>query len=152
MSATEFLKFCISWGHTESCPSGKSSLNVFSFMQLTSAPVSTLTLGVAGYGEFKMLSSLVGLNMVNWLKHIYPWWIWLSDSIFIDVGVIIILGGLNKIGSLFSSFLGLAYLVEISNFMAVFALCILGWTLLSWLVFCFPHLMHFPSIPGGFLD
>ena len=47
------------------------------------------------------------------------------------------LGGLNKIGSLFSSFLGLAYLVEMSNFMAVFALCILGWTLLSWPMFLF---------------
>ena len=43
MSATEFPKFCILWGHTESFTSGKSSLKVFSFMQFTSAPVSTLT-------------------------------------------------------------------------------------------------------------
>ena len=63
----------------------------------------------------------------------------MSDSIFIDVGVIIILGWcLNKNGSLFSSFLGLAYFVEMSNFMAVLALGILSWTL--------------PSISGGFLD
>ena len=72
------------------------------------------------------------------------------DSIFINVGVIIILGGLNKIGSLFSSFLGLAYLVEMSNFMAVFALCILGWTLLSWLVFLFSTSHTLSLHPWGF--
>ena len=47
---------------------------------------------------------------------------WVSSSFW---------GGLNKIGSLFGSFLGLAYLVKMSNYMAVFAICILGWTLLS---------------------
>ena len=88
--------------------------------------------------------------MVNQLKHIYPWWIWLSDSIFIDVGVIIILGCLNKIGSLISSFLGLAYLVKMSNFMAVFALCILGWTLLSWLVIWFSTSHALPLHPYRF--
>ena len=89
------------------------------------------SLGVAGYGEFKVFSSSVGLN----IKHIYPWWIWLSDSIFINVGVVIIFGGLNKVGPLFASFLALAYLVEMSNFMAVFALFILSWIPLQWLVF-----------------
>ena len=44
--------------------------------------------------------------MINHFKHIYPWrWIWLSDSIFINVGVIIILGALNKVGSLVALFL-----------------------------------------------
>ena len=110
---------------------------------------------MAGYGKFQVLplhSSSVGLNMVNEFKHIYPWWIWLSDSIFIDVGVIIILGGgdLNKIGSLFISFLGLAYLVEMSNFMAVLGHGILGWTLLSQLVVWFStsHSLFFH--PWGF--
>ena len=76
------------------------------------------SLGVCGNWEFKVLSlwSLVGSNMINYLKHIYPWWIWLSHSIFINVGVIIILGWcLDKIGSL-GSFPGLAYLVEVSYF------------------------------------
>ena len=38
--------------------------------------------------EFKVFSlwSLGGSNMVNYLKHIYQWWIRLSDSIFVDVG------------------------------------------------------------------
>ena len=57
---------------------------------------------------------------------------------------------LKKIGSLFSSFLGLAYLVEMSNFVAVLALCILSWTLLSWLVIWFltSHAIFFH--PWGF--
>ena len=72
------------------------------------------------------------------------------NSIFINVVVIIILGCLNKIGSLFSSLHGLAYLVEMSNFMAVFALCILGWTPLSQLVFLF-FTSHALSLhPWGF--
>ena len=149
MSATEFPKFCISWGHTESCTLGKSSLKVFSFMQLTSAPVSTLnhnvmvvgSLRVARYGKFEVFSliesSSVGLNMINHFKHIYPWWIWLSDSIFINVGVIIVLGAQNKVGLLGGSFLALAYLVEMSNFMTSLVLGILGWTLLTWLVVLF---------------
>ena len=76
------------------------------------------SLGVCGDWEFKVFSlwSPDGSNMINYLKHIYPGWIWLSDSIFIDVGVIFILGWcLDKIGSL-ASFLGLAYLVEVSYF------------------------------------
>ena len=113
------------------------------------------SLGVFGNWELEVLSlwSLGGSNMINYLKHIYPWWIWLSHSIFVDVGVIIILGWcLDKIGSLFCAFLGLAYFVEVSYFVTVLALCILSWTFLSELVIGFPHLMHFPSIPGGFLD
>ena len=91
------------------------------------------SLGVCDNWEFKVLSlwSPVGSNMINYLKHIYPWWIWLSHSIFINVGVIIILGWcLDKIGSL-GPFPGLAYLVEVSYFVTVLALCILGWTFLS---------------------
>ena len=105
------------------------------------------SLGVFDYGKFEALplhSSPVGLN-------IYPWWIWLSDSVFIDVSVIIILGWcLNKTDSLFSSFLGLAYLVEMSNFVAVLALCILSWTLLSWLVVWFSTSHAFFFHPWGF--
>ena len=97
---------------------------------------------VAHYGEFKVFSliqfSSVGLNMINHFKHVYPWrWIWLSDSIFINAVVIIILGALNKVGSLGGSFLALAYFVEMSNFMTGLALGILSWALLSWLVFLF---------------
>ena len=73
------------------------------------------SLGVYIDWEFKVFSlwSPGGSNMVNYLKHIYPWWIWLSDSIFLDVGVIFTLGwSLDKISSL-ASFLGLAYLVKV---------------------------------------
>ena len=94
------------------------------------------SLRVCGDWEFKVPSlwSPVGSNMINYLKHIYPGWIWLSDSIFIDVGVIFILGWcLDKIGSL-ASFLGLAYLVAVSFFVTFLALCIFGWTFLSRLV------------------
>ena len=90
--------------------------------------------------------------MVNYLKHIYYRWIGLSDSIFIDVGVLFCLRCyLGKIGSP-AFFLGLAYLIEMSNFVALLALCILGCTFLAWLVPWPPHLIHFPFIPEGFLD
>ena len=75
--------------------------------------------------------------MIKHFKYIYPWWIWLSDSIFINVDVIIILGGLNKVGSLGGSLLALAHFVEMSNFMTFFALGILGRTPFPWLVFMF---------------
>ena len=89
--------------------------------------------------------------MVNELKHIYPWWIWLSNSIFINVGVLIILGWcLNKIGSLSGSFLGLVYLVEMSNFVAVLALCILSWAFLSQLVVWFSTSHALSFHPWGF--
>ena len=58
--------------------------------------------------------------------------------------------GLNKIGSLFSCFLGLAYIVEMSNFMAVFTLGILGWTPLSQLVFLFSTSHALSLHPWGF--
>ena len=108
--------------------------------------------GVDCYGKFEVFSliefSSVCLNMINHFNHIYPWrWIWLSDSIFINVGVTIILRGLNKVGFLGGCLLALAHFVEMSNFMTVFAghLCP-GWCS------CFPHLMHLSSIPWGFLD
>ena len=94
------------------------------------------SLGVCGDWELKVLSlwSPGGFNMINCLKHIYLWWIWLSHSNFLDVGVIIILGWcLDKIGSL-GPFPGLAYLMEASYFVTVLALCIFSWTFLSWLV------------------
>ena len=98
--------------------------------------------GVACYGKFEVFSliesSSVCLNMIYYFMHIYPWrWIWLSDSIFINVGVIIILWGLNKVGSLGGSLLALAHFVEMSNFMTFFALGILGRTPLPQLVFMF---------------
>ena len=73
-------------------------------------------------GNFRCFSiielSPVGFNMVNCLKHIYPGWIWLSMSIFIDVGVITIILGLNKIGPWFvASFLALANTVVVSYLM-----------------------------------
>ena len=112
-------------------------------------------LSVAHYGKFEVLSliefSSVGLNMINHFKHIYPWrWIGLSDSIFINVGVIIILGILNKVGSLGGSFLALAHFVEMSNFMAVFALSILSRTPLSQLVFMFSTSHALALHPWGF--
>ena len=65
--------------------------------------------------------------MVNNLKHIYHRWVGLSNSIFIDVSVLLSLRWcLDKIGSL-GSFLGLAYLIEVSNFAAILALGILVW-------------------------
>ena len=67
---------------------------------------------VACYGEFEVFSLIEGspviINMVNHFKHIYPWWIGLPVSKFINVGVIIILGGLSKLNSLGGSFLSLA--------------------------------------------
>ena len=111
--------------------------------------------GAANYWEFEVFSLIeffcVGLSMINHFKNIYSWrWIWLSDSIFINVGVIIILGALNKVGSLGSSFLALAYLVEMSNFMASLALGILGWTHLSWMVFLFSTSHALFLHPSGF--
>ena len=108
------------------------------------------SLGVAHYEKFEEFSliesSSDGLNMINHFKHICPWWIWLSDSIFINVGVIIILWGLNKVGSL----LALAHFVEMSNFMAIFALGILGWTPLPWPVFLFSISHALVLHPWGF--
>ena len=110
------------------------------------------SLGVCGDWKFKVffLWSPVGSNMINYPKHIYPGWIWLSDSIFIDVGVIIILRWcLDKIVSL-ASFLGLAYLVEMSYFVTFLALCILSRTFLSWLVLCLSTSHALSFHPWGF--
>ena len=74
-------------------------------------------------------------------------------SIFINVGVVIILGALNKVGSLGGSLLALAYFVEMSNFMAVFALGILGIlgrTPFPWLVFMFSTSHALALHPLGF--
>ena len=111
--------------------------------------------GVAHYGEVEVFSliefSSVGLIMINYFKHIYPCrWIWLSDSIFINVGVIIILGALNKVGLLGGSFLTLAYFVEMSKFMTSLALGILSWALLFWLVFLFSTSHALILNPWGF--
>ena len=108
---------------------------------------------MAGYGKFEVFSlhsSSVGLNMINKHKNIYPWWIWLSASFSLMWVSSSFWGGLNKIGSLFSSFLGLTYLVEMFNFMAVLALGILGWTLLSWLVIWFSTSHALSLHPWGF--
>ena len=105
---------------------------------------------MCGDWEFKVPSlwSPGGSNVVNNLKHIYPWWI--SHSNFIDVDVIIILGWcLDKIGSL-GPFLGLAYLVEVSYFVTVIALCILSYTFLSQLVLWFSTSHALSFHPWGF--
>ena len=103
--------------------------------------------------EVFLLWSLGGSNMVNYLKHIYQWWIGLPDSILIDVSVLFTLRWccLDKIWSP-ASFLGLTYLVEVSYFMAFLALCILGCTLLSWLVLWFSTSHTLPFHSWGFLD
>ena len=111
------------------------------------------SLGV--FGDWKLevlfLWFLGGFNMVNYLKQIYPWWIWLSHSIFINVGVIIILRWcLDKIGSLSGPFLGLAHFVEVSYIVTVFALCIHSWTFLSWLVLWFSTSHALSFHPWGF--
>ena len=95
-------------------------------------------------------SSSVDLNIINYFKHIYPWWIWFSDSIFINVGVIIILGGLIKVGSLGGSLVALSHFVEMSNFMTFFALGIPGRTPLPWLVFMFSTSHALVLHPWGF--
>ena len=85
--------------------------------------------------------------MVNNLKHIYHRWVGLSNSIFIDVSVLFSLRWcLDKIGSL-GSFLGLAYLIEVPNFVAILALGILGCTFLAWLVLWLStsHILSFHS-------
>ena len=77
--------------------------------------------------------------MVNQFKHIYPWWwIWLSFSIFINVGVIIVLEGLDKVSPLGGLLLALANLMEVSYFVTFLTLGILCKTPLPWLVFMFP--------------
>ena len=112
-------------------------------------------LRVAHYGKFEVFTfielSPVGFNMVNHYKHIYPcWWIWLSDSIFINVGVIIILGDCCKVSPLGGSFPALANLVEVSYFVTFLALGILGWTPLSWLVVQFSTSHALPLHSWGF--
>ena len=74
----------------------------------------------------------------------------MSDSIFSNVGVIVILGALKKVGSLGDSFLALAHFVEMSNFMASLVLGILGWAPLSWLVFLFSTSHALVPNPWGF--
>ena len=74
----------------------------------------------------------------------------LSDSIFIDVGVIIVLGTLNKVGLLGGSFPALAHFVKMSNFMAVFSFGILGRTPLPWLVVLFSTSHALALHPWGF--
>ena len=111
---------------------------------------------VAHYGKFEVFPfielSPVGINMVDYFQHIYPWWIWLSVSKFINMGVIIVLGDCSEVSPLDGSFLALANLVEVSYFVTFLALGILGWTLLSWLVIWFSTSHALPLIPGGFLD
>ena len=162
MSAIEFPKFCISWGAYGKLHFRKKFIECLFIHAVYISPcihsdhymVFVGSLGVCGNWEFKVLSlwSPGGFNMINCLKHIYPWWIWLSHFNFIDVGVFIILGWcLDKIGSL-GPFLRLAYLVEVFYFVTFLALCILAGHFCPGWCSRFPHLMHFPSIPGGFLD
>ena len=161
MSAIEFLKFYISWGHTESCTSGKSSLKVFIHTVDISTSIhpynDVVVVGpsrVAHYGKFELFPfielSPVGFNMIIHFKHIYPWWIWLSVSKFINVGVILIFGHCGKVSPLGGSLLALANFVEVSYFVTFLALGILGLTPLSWLVVWFPTSHALPLHPWGF--
>ena len=108
---------------------------------------------MARYWELQVLPfielSPVGFNMINCLKHIYPWWIWLSDSILIYMVVIIVLG-LSNVNSRLGPFLALAHTVEVSNFVACLALSILGWAFLSQLVLFFSTSHVFILHPWGF--
>ena len=89
--------------------------------------------------------------MINYLKHIYHGWIGLPDSIFIDVSVLFSMRWccLDKMCSP-ASFPGLTYLVEVSYFVAFLALCILGCTLLPWLVLWFSTSHTLPFHTWGF--
>ena len=100
--------------------------------------------------EMFLLSSLGGSNMVNNLKHIYHGWIGLPDSILINLSVLFTLRCcLDKMCSP-ASFPGLTYLVEVSYFVAFLALCILGCTLLPWLVLWFSTSYTLPFHTWGF--
>ena len=112
---------------------------------------------VACYGESEVFSLIegtpVGIYMIHYPNHIYLRWVGLPVSKFIHMGVIIILRGLselNLVGG--SSFLALAHFVKMSNFVTLLALGILCRTLCPGWCSSFPHLMHLPTIPGGFLD
>ena len=88
--------------------------------------------------------------MINHFKHIYPWWIWLSVSQFINVGVILIFGDCGEVSPLGGFFLALANFVEVSYSVTFLALGILGWTPLSWLVIWFSTSHALPLHPWGF--
>ena len=85
---------------------------------------------------------------INYLKHIYHWWIGLPDSIFINVSVLFSLRWccLDKMCSP-ASLPGLTYLIEVFYFVAFLAFCILGCTFLPWLVLWFStsHTLPFHS-------
>ena len=106
---------------------------------------------VAHYGKVEVFPFIdlfpVGLNMTNHLRHIYPWWIRLSVSKFINVGVIIILGNCGEVSPPGGSFLALANFVKVSYFVTFLALGILGWTPLSWLVIWFSTSHALPLHP-----
>ena len=109
---------------------------------------------VAHYGKFEVFPfielSPVGFNIINHFKHIYPWWIWLSVSKFINVSVILILGDCGEVSPLGGSFLALPDFVEVPYFVAFLALDILGWIPLSWLVIWFSTSHALPLHPWGF--
>ena len=88
--------------------------------------------------------------MINHFKHIYPRWVWLSVSKFINVSVILILGNFGEVSPLGGFFLALADFVEVPYFVAFLALGILGWTPLSWLVIQFSTSYALPLHPWGF--
>ena len=87
--------------------------------------------------------------------HIYPWWIGLCVPKFINVCICILLAHLrhgNLLGGSLLPLGGHAHSMEVSYFVTSFVLCIYCRTLLPCWCSCFPHLMHLPSIPGGFLE
>ena len=138
MSVIEFPKFCI-MGAYRKLHFWKSSLKVL----IHAVDISTcihpyndvVVVGpsrVDCYWKFEVFPiielSPVSFNMVNHLKHIYPWWIWLPVSNFNNVSIIIIL---HKVSPLGGSLLALTHFVEVFYFVTFLALDILGWTPLS---------------------
>ena len=148
MSAIEFPKFCISWCLFIHAVYISSCVHSDHYMVLVGS------LWVFGNWEFEVLSlwSPGGFNMVSCLKHIYPWWIWLLTPI-----------SLMWVSS--SSWGGvwtrLALLVLFLDWYTLWK-CPILWQSLHFAFlaghFCpswcsgFSDLIHFPSIPGCFLD
>ena len=148
--------------HTESSTLGERSLNGFSFMQFTSAPVSTLTTRWYLWGPL----GCVAFGNLRFFPHdplLVPIWLTIL-SIFT-------LGGFGCLTPFLSMWVSssswgcvwtrLALLVLFLDWHTLWK-CPILWQSLhfaflaghfypSWCSGS-PHLMDFPSIPGGFLD
>ena len=110
------------------------------------------SLGVFGDWEFEVLSlwSPGGFNMVNYLKHIYPWWIRLSHSHFHRCGCHHHHGVVSGQDWLSWPFSWTGIPCRSVLFVTFLALCILSWTLLSQLVLWFSASHALSFHPWGF--